>query len=75
MTTLGYVMVALLYLAALSPVIMWAGRRLRAWLRDMKPRVTRVPCCHGDHLVSAQRARMTPDQFTQVTPWCWRKRT
>ena len=75
MTTLGYVIVALLYLVALSPVIAWAFRKLSAWLRSMMPRITRVqPTCCGVKLVSGQRARMTPEQFVQVTPWCWRKR-
>ena len=75
MTTLGYALVAMLYLVALSPVIAWAFRKLRVWLRSMKPRITRVPDCHGVRLVSGQRARFNPAEFIRVTPWCWRRRT
>lgn len=79
MTWLGYVITGILWLIALSPIIVGLVRFMRTTkLSDLKLRVRRVeriqhvPNCHGVRMVSTQRALADPGCWEQVTPWAWR---
>ena len=76
MSAIGYVILAVLWsiiVIVLKRAVVDIVRSTR--LSDLKPRIIRVPNCHGVAMVSGQRASFNPAQFIRVTPWCWRKRT
>ncbi len=78
MTTLGYVITALLWAVVLIPLgkALWSVMRTTR-PRDLKPRVKVVR--RGGRprynlIVSRQRAAMEPHAFEQITPWSYRRR-